>query len=62
MRIMNSSGNDSWHSSAGPPSHPGMDQLNQQPRPLGSFGYVIVLIAGFALYSASSECSGHVLM
>ncbi|KAJ5887268.1 hypothetical protein N7504_011315 [Penicillium tannophilum] len=33
------SGNDSWHSSAGgPPSHPGMDQMNQQPRPLGSFG------------------------
>ncbi|KAJ5698661.1 hypothetical protein N7462_000666 [Penicillium macrosclerotiorum] len=32
------SGNDSWHSSAGgPPSHPGMDQMNQQPRPLGSF-------------------------
>ncbi|KAJ5765740.1 hypothetical protein N7520_005299 [Penicillium odoratum] len=33
------SGNDSWHSSAGgPPSHPSMDQMNQQPRPLGSFG------------------------
>ncbi|CAL5867266.1 uncharacterized protein PFLUO_LOCUS1481 [Penicillium psychrofluorescens] len=34
------SGNDSWHSSAGggPPSHPGMDQMNQQQRPLGSFG------------------------
>ncbi|KAJ5875260.1 uncharacterized protein N7473_012607 [Penicillium subrubescens] len=33
------SGNDSWHPSAGgPPSHPGMDQMNQQPRPLGSFG------------------------
>ncbi|KAI2786008.1 hypothetical protein POX_h09773 [Penicillium oxalicum] len=31
-------GNDSWHSSAGgPPTHPGMDQMNQQPRPLGSF-------------------------
>ncbi|KAJ5218119.1 uncharacterized protein N7498_000218 [Penicillium cinerascens] len=31
------SGNDSWHSPAGgPPSHPGMDQMNQQ-RPLGSF-------------------------
>lgn len=33
-------GNDSWHSPAGgPPSHPGMEQINQQPRPLGSFGY-----------------------
>ncbi|KAJ5936267.1 hypothetical protein N7454_005565 [Penicillium verhagenii] len=33
------SGNDSWHSSGGgPPSHPGIDQMNQQPRPLGSFG------------------------
>ncbi|KAJ5591904.1 uncharacterized protein N7459_002273 [Penicillium hispanicum] len=31
------SGNDSWHSAGGPPSHPGMDQMNQQPRPLGSF-------------------------
>ncbi|KAJ5114445.1 hypothetical protein NUU61_000204 [Penicillium alfredii] len=31
------SGNDSWHSSGGPPSHPSMDQMNQQPRPLGSF-------------------------
>ncbi|KAJ6009995.1 hypothetical protein N7522_005011 [Penicillium canescens] len=31
------SGNDNWHSSGGPPSHPGMDQMNQQPRPLGSF-------------------------
>ncbi|KAJ9271967.1 hypothetical protein DTO212C5_2048 [Paecilomyces variotii] len=35
---MNPSGNDNWHSAGGPPSHPGMDQLNQQPRPLGSFG------------------------
>jgi paired amphipathic helix protein Sin3a len=32
-------GNDNWHSSGGPPSHPGMDQMNQQPRPLGSFRY-----------------------
>lgn len=32
------SGNDNWHSPAGgPPSHPGMEQMNQQPRPLGSF-------------------------
>ncbi|KAJ5593312.1 hypothetical protein N7537_010216 [Penicillium hordei] len=31
------SGNDNWHSSGGPPSHPGIDQMNQQPRPLGSF-------------------------
>ncbi|KAL4803023.1 hypothetical protein BDV18DRAFT_146116 [Aspergillus unguis] len=29
------SGNDNWH--PGPPSHPGMDQMNQQPRPLGTF-------------------------
>ncbi|KAJ5124885.1 Histone deacetylase interacting [Penicillium bovifimosum] len=32
-------GNDNWHSSGGPPSHPGMDQMNQPPRPLGSFRY-----------------------
>ncbi|KAF9894622.1 Transcriptional regulatory protein sin3 [Aspergillus nanangensis] len=32
---MNSSGNDNWH--PGGPQHPGMDQMNQQPRPLGSF-------------------------
>ncbi|CAG8032053.1 unnamed protein product [Penicillium salamii] len=32
-------GNDNWHSSGGPPSHPPMDQMNQQPRPLGSFRY-----------------------
>ncbi|KAL4969391.1 transcriptional regulator SIN3 [Aspergillus stella-maris] len=31
------SGSDNWHS-GGPPSHPGMDQMNQPPRPLGSFG------------------------
>ncbi|KAL4957359.1 hypothetical protein BDW69DRAFT_156459 [Aspergillus filifer] len=31
------SGGDNWHS-GGPPSHPGMDQMNQPPRPLGSFG------------------------
>ncbi|KAL3478963.1 hypothetical protein BJX99DRAFT_94183 [Aspergillus californicus] len=30
-------GNDNWHP-GGPPSHPGMDQMNQQPRTLGSFG------------------------
>ncbi|KAL2870089.1 transcriptional regulator SIN3 [Aspergillus lucknowensis] len=30
------SGKDNWHP-GGPPSHPGMDQMNQQPRPLGSF-------------------------
>ncbi|KAJ6172478.1 hypothetical protein N7470_001545, partial [Penicillium chermesinum] len=34
--IMNS-GNESWHSGGGPPSHPSMDQMNQQPRPLGPF-------------------------
>ncbi|KAE8386740.1 hypothetical protein BDV23DRAFT_186947 [Aspergillus alliaceus] len=33
---MNSSGNDNWHPGS-LPSHPGMDQVNQQPRPLGSF-------------------------
>ncbi|THC92429.1 hypothetical protein EYZ11_008095 [Aspergillus tanneri] len=33
---MNSSGNDNWHP-GGPPSHPGIDQMNQQPRPLGSY-------------------------
>ncbi|GLA54452.1 transcriptional regulatory protein sin3 [Aspergillus niger] len=33
---MNSSGNDNWHP-GGPPAHPGMDQMNQGPRPLGSF-------------------------
>ncbi|OJJ98247.1 hypothetical protein ASPACDRAFT_79806 [Aspergillus aculeatus ATCC 16872] len=33
---MNSSGNDNWHP-GGPPAHPGMDQMNQQPRPMGSF-------------------------
>ncbi|KAL5336841.1 hypothetical protein BJX70DRAFT_371263 [Aspergillus crustosus] len=30
------SGSDNWHP-GGPPSHPGMDQMNQAPRPLGSF-------------------------
>jgi hypothetical protein len=39
------SGNDNWHSSGGPPSHPGMDQMNQQPRPLGSFRYALACIA-----------------
>lgn len=34
---MNSSGGDNWHPAGGPPSHPGMDQMSQQPRPLGSF-------------------------
>ncbi|KAL3438750.1 hypothetical protein BDV09DRAFT_159592 [Aspergillus tetrazonus] len=29
------SGNDNWH--PGGPSHPGMDQMNQPPRPLGTF-------------------------
>ncbi|KAI9374365.1 hypothetical protein BJX61DRAFT_498400 [Aspergillus egyptiacus] len=30
------SGSDNWHP-GGPPSHPSMDQMNQQPRALGSF-------------------------
>ncbi|KAH1625351.1 hypothetical protein KXX21_006781 [Aspergillus fumigatus] len=34
---MNSSGGDNWHPAGGPTSHPGMDQMSQQPRPLGSF-------------------------
>ncbi|KAG2420201.1 hypothetical protein HFD88_005001 [Aspergillus terreus] len=29
-------GSDNWHP-GGPPQHPGMEQMNQQPRPLGSF-------------------------
>ncbi|KAJ5085270.1 hypothetical protein N7532_010041 [Penicillium argentinense] len=55
------SGNDSWHSPAGgPPAHPGMDQMNQQPRPLGSFRTRIFLIDnGFLTFVVCIEGPYH---
>lgn len=53
IHTMNS-GNDSWHSSGGPPSHPGMDQMNQQPRPLGTFRYEHALMISHGLISQTN--------
>ncbi|KAJ5899978.1 hypothetical protein N7495_004722 [Penicillium taxi] len=60
-------GNENWHASAGGPQHPGMDQLNQQPRPMGPFRIPPSKPSGPVLpppsgpYHANGQPGGHSL-